>query len=69
MKIKKELGSLKRFSLNEHVMQWASSQGIVKVSLFITYIRKLEGYLGRRLATDFEDLEYLRIAKYLTINE
>lgn len=63
-----KLGSKKKKDpINIAIKKWGILNN-VDMPVFVSFIKTLEGYLGKKLEPGFEDIEWLKLAKYLTLN-
>jgi len=51
------------------IKSWAKHFMVHDIQMFMDYVTLLEGFYGRSMTVNFEDIEFLRLAKYLTLNK
>ena len=52
----------------DRIRSWAEHFKVANTEMFMGYVMLLEGFYGRSLTVNFDDIELLRLTKYLTLN-
>jgi hypothetical protein len=51
------------------IRAWSEHWKVEDIESFLENVTLLEGFYGRNLTVNFEDIEFLKLAKYLTLNK